>query len=90
MKHGTVLSGFGRSLAIVGSAAAALFLLWPHSSAQNADKSIVIDREVLVPGLHGRPNAMARLNNGSLSNCRSLWYCLGRRDRREREVTLEI
>lgn len=66
MKHGTVLSGFGRSLAIVGSAAAALFLLWPHSSAQNADKSIVIDREVLVPGLHGRPNAMARLNNGSL------------------------
>lgn len=65
MKHGTVLSGFGRTLAIIGSAAAALLLLWPHSRAANADSSIVIDREVLVPGLHGRPNAMARLNNSS-------------------------
>lgn len=65
MKHGTVLSRFGRTLAILGSAAAALLILWPHSKAENADKSIVIDREVLVPGVRGKPNAMARLNNGS-------------------------
>jgi hypothetical protein len=64
MKHGTVLSRFGQNLAIAGSAAGALLLLWP-SRAENVDESILIDREVLVGGLHGKPNAMARLNNGS-------------------------
>jgi hypothetical protein len=67
MKHGSfaALPRFPRALAIIASMAAALFLLWPRANSQNNDKSIVIDREVLVSGLRGKPNAMARLNNGS-------------------------
>jgi len=66
MKHGSFapLPRFLRTLAIIASVAAALFLLWPRANSQNNDSSIVIDREVLVPGLSGKPNAMARLNNG--------------------------
>jgi hypothetical protein len=66
MKHGSFapLPRFLRTLAIIASVAAALFLLWPRANSQNNDSSIVIDREVLVPGLRGKPNAMARLNNG--------------------------
>jgi hypothetical protein len=67
MKHGSfaALPRFPRILAIIASVAAAAFILWPRANSQNNDSSIVVDREVLVPGLRGKPNAMARLNNGS-------------------------
>jgi hypothetical protein len=66
MKHGsfTALLRFPRTLAIVASAAAALFFPSPPANSQNKDQSIVIDREVLVQGLRGKPDAMARLMGG--------------------------
>jgi hypothetical protein len=67
MKHGSfaALPRLTKTLAIIASVAAALFLLWPRAKSQDNDSSIVIDREVLVPGLRGKPNAIARLTNGS-------------------------
>lgn len=53
-----------RALSGVGSIVVALILSSSCARTGNAENSIVVDREVLVPGLVGKPTRMARLTNG--------------------------
>lgn len=62
MEHGllTALPRVAQPLTLLAVA----FLLTSCAKTCNAESSIVIDREALVPGLTGKPNAMARLAGG--------------------------
>src|ERR1700676_1776755 len=66
MKHGSLTSPppFARALPNIGAFAVALLLASCVRADSAQGSSIVIDHEVLVPGLAGKPNAMARLSGG--------------------------
>ncbi len=57
---------FARAPSCMSSIVVALILMSSCARTGNAENSIVIDREVLIPELRGSPNALAQMTNGDL------------------------